>query len=258
MPTPGNGVRKCSERHPSSLRWTSTLASPRAMLDKNQGNIMVLLRMAWLCAALALLPTAALAEKTVPKDALIYIIWPEDDDTVRGTFLCLFGLLNMGVVPANSDFPNVGHHHLLIDTKDPIAPNEPIPHDKKHLHFGGGETEALLDLPPGKHTLQLVLSDGDHISFNPPLISKRITITVKGEGDDDSESENVGRRSRHRADHYRTHRSHFANTRRDRAEQTPKQECPYQGLMRLFKNCDEAAAAAAASAPAKPTPPTNE
>jgi hypothetical protein len=227
-------------------------ASSRAMLDKNQGNNMLLLRMALLCAALASMPTAVLAQKAAPKDALIYIILPENGDTVRGAFWCRFGLRNMGVGPANSEFPNVGHHHLLIDTKEPIIPDEAIPHDKKHLHFGGGETEALLDLPPGKHTLQLVLSDSEHISFNPPLLSKRITIMVKGE--DDTESENVSRRSKHRADH-RTHRSRSASSRRERkqVEQMSKsgqEECPYQGLMRLFKNCQEATAAAAA--PTKP------
>jgi Domain of unknown function (DUF4399) len=62
---------------------------------------------------------------------------------------------------------------------EPLNPNEPIPHDKKHLHFGAGQTEALLDLPPGKHTLQLVLGDGKHLLFNPPLVSKKITITIK-------------------------------------------------------------------------------
>jgi hypothetical protein len=229
------------------------------MLDKNKGgNFMMLMRMAVLCAALALLPTVALAQKTAPKDALIYIVLPEDGASVKGAFWCRFGLRNMGVGPAGADFPNVGHHHLLIDTKEPIIPNEPIPHDKKHLHFGAGETEALIDLPPGKHTLQLVLSDGDHVSFNPPLISKRITITVKGE--DEDESENVSRRSRHRADH-RTHRPHFANARRDRnqaeemAKNAGQDDCPYHGLLRLFKSCQEAAAA---SAPTKPPPPSSE
>ena len=215
------------------------------MLRKNQGNIMPLLRMALLCAALALLPAAARAQaKTTPKDALLYIIYPEDGATVKGAFWCRFGLRNMGVAPAGRDFPNVGHHHLLIDTEETINPNETIPHDKKHLHFGAGETEALLDLPQGKHTLQLVLSDGNHFPFNPPLISKKITITVRGE--DDSDDDRVSKRSRHRTYH-RIHRTHFANVRKDRQQDpTPNNDghegCPYHGLWGFIKGCQEVAA----------------
>lgn len=114
-----------------------------------------------------------------PKDALVYIISPADGATIKGTFWCRFGLRNMGVTHAGDDFPNSGHHHLLIDVDEPLNPNEPIPHDKKHLHFGAGQTEALIELPPGKHTLQLVLGDGKHQLFNPPVVSKKITITIR-------------------------------------------------------------------------------
>ena len=85
----------------------------------------------------------------------------------------------MGVTPAGSTAPNSGHHHLLIDVDDPIEPNEPIPQDKKHLHFGAGQTEARIELSPGTHTLQLVLGDAKQYPFNPSIISKKITITVK-------------------------------------------------------------------------------
>jgi hypothetical protein len=67
----------------------------------------------------------------------------------------------------------------LIDVDDPLNPSEPIPQDKKHLHYGSGQTEALVQLSPGQHTLQLVLGDAKHFPFNPPLMSKKITITVK-------------------------------------------------------------------------------
>ena len=85
----------------------------------------------------------------------------------------------MGVTKAGENAPNLGHHHLFVDVTDPLNPDEPIPSDKKHLHFGAGQTEARLDLPPGKHTLQLVLGDADHIPFDPPIVSKKITITVR-------------------------------------------------------------------------------
>jgi hypothetical protein len=201
---------------------------------------MLLLRMALLCAALTLPSSAALAQaKTAPKDALLYILWPEDGTTVKGTFWCRFGLRNMGVAPAGHDFPNTGHHHLLIDTKEPINPNEPIPHDKKHLHFGGGETEALLDLPPGEHTLQLVLSDANHFSFNPPLISKRITITVKSGDDSDDDS----KRSRHRSSS-RIHWTRFANVGKDH-QNDGHDGCSNHDLWGLFKGCQQAASTSA-------------
>jgi Domain of unknown function (DUF4399) len=240
-------------RPPSWLRWArlSAFVSSRTKLEKNEGKMMPLARLALLCAALALLPAAALAQgKATPKDALLYIIYPEDGATVKGPFWCRFGLRNMGVAPAGSDFSNTGHHHLMIDASEPIDPNEPIPHDKTHLHFGGGETEALLDLPPGKHTLQLVLGDSNHFPFNPPLISKKITITVKA--DDDSDSDDDRKKSRHRS-YFRMHRTHFASARRDQqqVEPTPnndgKARCPYRGLWALLTDCQDAA-----SAPVKP------
>ena len=85
----------------------------------------------------------------------------------------------MGVTQAGSNAPNSGHHHLLIDVNESLDPNEPIPQDKVHLHFGAGQTEARIELPPGKHTLQLVLGDAKHYPFKPPVISEKITITVK-------------------------------------------------------------------------------
>jgi hypothetical protein len=131
-------------------------------------------------AAMTVLPFAAYSQGTpAPADAFLYIIWPPDGTTVKGAFWCRFGLRNMGVTQAGSNAPNSGHHHLLIDVNDAPDPNEPIPQDKNHLHFGAGQTEARIELPPGKHTLQLVLGDAKHSPFNPSVISKKISITVK-------------------------------------------------------------------------------
>src|SRR5687767_14254823 len=127
----------------------------------------------------ASLPVPASAQTSAPADAYVYIIWPRDGQTVRGPFWVRFGLRNMGVTRAGDKAPNVGHHHLLIDTDaGSLDANEPIPTNKNHLHFGGGQTEANLDLVPGKHTLQLALGDADHKLFSPPVVSKKITITV--------------------------------------------------------------------------------
>jgi hypothetical protein len=76
--------------------------------------------------------------------------------------------------------PNAGHHHLIIDTQlSPEQLKQPIPADDQHRHFGGGQTETVLTLPPGPHTLQLVLGDWSHIPHNPPVMSPVIKITVK-------------------------------------------------------------------------------
>jgi len=122
---------------------------------------------------------AASGETAAPPNASVYIISPKDGDTVTNPFRVQFGLSGMGVAPAGVDKPNTGHHHLLIDVNEPLNPNEPIPQDKTHLHFGAGQTEALIELPPGKHTLQLVLGDWSHLPFHPPIMSDVITITVK-------------------------------------------------------------------------------
>jgi hypothetical protein len=84
----------------------------------------------------------------------------------------------MGVAPAGVDKENTGHHHLIIDADLPPF-DEPIPNNAHYLHFGKGQTETMLELPPGRHTLQLIMGDKDHIPFDPPLYSKKITITVQ-------------------------------------------------------------------------------
>jgi hypothetical protein len=113
-----------------------------------------------------------------PGNAEVFIIWPPDGAVIHGgKFWVRMGLRGMGVSPKGTELPNVGHHHLLIDTELPSF-NEPIVSDRNHLHFGAGETEARVELPPGKHTLQLLLGDKDHIPHDPPVYSKKVTITV--------------------------------------------------------------------------------
>jgi hypothetical protein len=113
-----------------------------------------------------------------PPGAEEYIIWPSDGAVIHGGKLWVrMGLRNMGVCPKGVVFPNTGHHHLLIDTDLPPLDQE-IPSDRNHLHFGAGETDARIELPPGKHTLQLLLGDHAHVPHSPPVYSKKITITV--------------------------------------------------------------------------------
>jgi hypothetical protein len=135
---------------------------------------------AFIASTLAAPPVARAAPTPAPPNAYLYIGWPNDGQVVPSgkPIRVWFGLRNMGVAPKGVPFPNTGHHHLLIDT-DPPAPGAEIPSDRNHLHFGTGETETTIELPPGKHTLQLVMGDQNHVSFDPPVMSKKITITVR-------------------------------------------------------------------------------
>jgi len=136
-------------------------------------------RIAFLVVVVVVLPSAAHAQASpAAKDAYLYFVWPQNGMTIKGAFWCRFGLRNMGVTHAGDTKPNTGHHHLLIDVNEPLDPNAEIPSNKNHLHFGAGQTEARIDLPPGPHTLQLVLGDAEHIPFDPPVVSKKIRITV--------------------------------------------------------------------------------
>jgi Domain of unknown function (DUF4399) len=131
---------------------------------------------------LALLTGTAQAErKPSPEGAKVYVVWPRNGQTIPGgKFWLRMGLSGMGVAPAGTDRPNTGHHHVLIDVPLPPMDRE-IPNDKNHLHFGGGQTEARIELPPGKHTLQILFADGDHIPHDPPLMSPQITVFVPGD-----------------------------------------------------------------------------
>lgn len=122
---------------------------------------------------------AARKPKPAPEGAKLRIIWPRNGAVVKGGFWLRMGLSGMGVAPAKVEWPDTGHHHVLVDVDMVPAPGEPIPNDRNHLHFGGGQTEARIELPPGKHTLQLVLGDDDHRVFDPPIVSPKITITVR-------------------------------------------------------------------------------
>jgi hypothetical protein len=109
---------------------------------------------------------------------MAYIISPKDGDTVKSPVRVQFGLLGMGVAPAGIDKPNTGHHHLLVDADAAPAAGAPIPNDDNHRHFGGGQTETLLNLEPGSHTLQLMLGNKDHIPVEG-VKSQTITVMVE-------------------------------------------------------------------------------
>ena len=133
--------------------------------------------------SLTLLAGAAIAQappKTKGSDtAVVYFLSPKDGETVSSPVTVRFGLKGMGVAPAGVNTPNTGHHHLLVDLATLPDFNAALPVTDNIKHFGAGQTETELTLPPGKHTLQLVLGDHLHIPHEKPVVSQKITITVK-------------------------------------------------------------------------------
>jgi hypothetical protein len=131
---------------------------------------------------LLLLPAIALAQgperMPSPKGAMEYVISPQDGATVKSPVTVRFGLKGMGVAPAGVKHENTGHHHLFIDLDQMPPQGQPLPANDHIRHFGGGQTQTQVDLQPGKHTLQIELADALHVPFDPPVISKKITITV--------------------------------------------------------------------------------
>ncbi len=119
---------------------------------------------------------------TPPEHAKVYLIGLEDGAVVKSPFKVKFGIKGFGITPAGTMGKRrhtAGHHHLLVDMEQLPDLDAPIARDARHLHFDQGETEALLELSPGRHTLQLLLGDEQHEPQDPPLISEKLTITVQ-------------------------------------------------------------------------------
>ncbi len=131
---------------------------------------------------LLLLTSLSVAAHTPPQNARIFFIGIEDGAVVESPFKVKFGIEGFGITPAGTKGKirhTAWHHHLLVDVDTPPDLDNPIPRDKHHLHFDQGQTEAVLELPPGKHTLQLLLGDEEHEPQAPALMSEKISIQVK-------------------------------------------------------------------------------
>ncbi|MFL2964440.1 MAG: DUF4399 domain-containing protein [Methylophilaceae bacterium] len=126
-----------------------------------------------------IVPAHAVEKSKATDNAKLYIISPLDGETVSSPVKIVFGLQGMGIAPAGIKFNNTGHHHLLIDVAELPDVNSPIPSDDNHKHFGKGQTEAVIELQPGEHTLQLMLGDHMHIPHDPVVVSKKIKINVE-------------------------------------------------------------------------------
>jgi hypothetical protein len=121
---------------------------------------------------------AQAARTPSPPGAKVYFISPADGAVIKGPVKVVMGLSGMGVAPAGVDIANTGHHHILVNAPANLKLDAALPADEVHRHFGLGQTEAQLTLPPGKHTLQLLLGDRSHVPHDPPVMSEKITITV--------------------------------------------------------------------------------
>ena len=147
--------------------------------DRHKGIPMrMILSLALFLATPALL-AGPLPRTPAPAGAKVYFISPAADAVVSNPVTVRFGLSGMGVAPAGTVKENTGHHHLLVDVETLPAMDLPLPNDANHRHFGGGQTEITLELTPGKHTLQLLLGDANHIPHDPPVLSDKISIEVK-------------------------------------------------------------------------------
>lgn len=129
----------------------------------------------------AIAPAQGLERTSAPADARVYLISPNDGETVTSPVTIRFGLEGMGVAPAGVDQEHTGHHHLLINVDDSNRPpmDRPLPTSDNVVHFGGGQTEVSIELEPGEHTLQLLLGDFRHVPHDPAVMSEKITITVE-------------------------------------------------------------------------------
>jgi hypothetical protein len=122
----------------------------------------------------------ATVEKTrtpAPAGASVFLVEPADGATLARKVTVKFGLSGMDLVPAGTNKPNSGHHHLLIDAPLPALDRE-IPSDLNHVHFGRAQTETEITLKPGDHTLQLLLGDHEHLPHDPPIFSNVIHVRV--------------------------------------------------------------------------------
>ncbi len=128
---------------------------------------------ATLCAT-ALAASAGVAHAAQPR---VYFVAPKDGATVSNPVHVVLGVDGMAIKPAGDLTPNTGHHHLEIDG-GPVPKDQVIPATERSLHFGKGQTETDLKLPPGPHTLTLQFGDGAHRSYGPDM-SQTIHIDVK-------------------------------------------------------------------------------
>ncbi len=116
----------------------------------------------------------------VPKPAgSVSFLEPGGAAQVISPFKVQLSVAGLTVEPAGTARDGYGHHHLIIDSELPPL-DKPVPSDKQHVHLGKGQTEAVLDLPVGEHTLRLLFAKGDHIPYDPEVTATiKVTVTER-------------------------------------------------------------------------------
>ena len=113
----------------------------------------------------------------VDADSAVSFTQPQDGAEVASPFTVKMSTTGVRVEPASEGVnEGAGHHHIVVDADLPPA-GRPVPSDAQHLHFGKGQTEAVLDLPPGEQTLRLSFADGHHSPYDP-AVTDTIKVTV--------------------------------------------------------------------------------
>jgi hypothetical protein len=136
------------------------------------------IRFVFCCALLSLtfIPLFSSAENT-PNTKKVFFENLKDGDTVKSPFVVKMGVAGVAIAPAGEVKQGEGHHHLIVDS-GPMEAGQIVPTDPTHLHFGKGQTETTVTLPPGKHTLTLQFADGAHKSYGKDL-SSSVHVTVQ-------------------------------------------------------------------------------
>ncbi|MCC2673729.1 MAG: hypothetical protein K0R58_676 [Ramlibacter sp.] len=100
----------------------------------------------------------------------------KDGDVLEAPFVLKFGLSMRGLVPAGKTAGRAGHHHLLVNQPLPLDFKQPLPFTEKYIHFGKGQMEHVVDLPPGTYTFNLLLADQGHIPYF--VFSRPVQLTI--------------------------------------------------------------------------------
>lgn len=133
----------------------------------------------FLSAALPVAADQTGLSSAVSAEARVWIQSPVDMQEVSSPIVVVFGSESVSISPAGVERENSGHHHLMVDLDKLPAMDMPLPGSAQLIHFGKGQTETLLELEPGLHSLQLLLGNHIHVPHSRPVMSEKITILVK-------------------------------------------------------------------------------
>ena len=121
--------------------------------------------------------------ESASENAKVFIVEPTDNQifTIEQAkkINVVFGSKNISIKPAGELVPNSGHHHLLINIDLLPDLSMPIPASDQFIHFGKGQESTVIDLPKGRHKLQLILGNHVHVPHKPPVMSDPIYVEVK-------------------------------------------------------------------------------